>query len=76
MTWPWVSRREMQERLADAQQQIRALTERNDRLIEAVSRHSDGKLEVMMPREAQPLEISTGWFDNKPVGSMMKETKQ
>lgn len=63
MKLPWVSRTAYELAL----QQLRELRARNDRLTEAVSRAKDGTTEVMMPREAQPLEVSHGWFDTKPV---------
>lgn len=61
MRWPFVARSAYELAL----QQIDCLQERNDRLTEAISRTKQGDTQVMMPREAQPLEVSPGWWDNK-----------
>jgi hypothetical protein len=58
--WPWVSR----EAYNLALQSIATLQERNDRLVEAVSR-SEGKSSVLLPQQPLPLEPSAGWFDTK-----------
>lgn len=63
MKWPFVARSAYDLAL----RQIDRLQERNDRLTEAISRTKQGDTQVMMPREAQPLEVSHGWFDVKDI---------
>ena len=57
--WPWVSRRAFDIVVA----QNRELQERNDRLVEAVSR-PEANAPVIMPHEVtMAVEPAAGWFD-------------
>lgn len=61
MILPWVSRTAYELAL----RQIHDLQERNDRLVEAVSR-SEANAPVIMPHVAPvELEPSSGWWDTK-----------
>lgn len=64
MHLPFVSR----EAYELALRQIAALQERNDRLVEAVSR-TEANAPVLLPHQPQELEPSSGWWDKKPVAS-------
>ena len=61
--WPLVSRTAYELAL----KQLAALQERNDRLVEAVSR-SEANAAVVMPHQVVvELEPASGWFDMKPI---------
>jgi hypothetical protein len=61
--WPWVSRLAYDLAL----KMVADLQARNDRLVEALSRHGDGHAEVMMPRQPVVVEPASGWWDRKPT---------
>lgn len=60
--WPWVSRLAYEL----LEKQVAQLQERNDRLIEAVSR-PEANAPVLMPHPTvEIIEPASGWFDKKP----------